>query len=149
MYVHSPSGTVNQYPIDSIRKLTFPQGKMQIHGVLGDTVDYAYSSLRMFNFSNLTTDTKNNLGKNPVTKFTAFSAEGILHLTYQTISYGTLFFEVYDVHGKLVSKHSVYSDGSNTPSTAQFQLGSLSPGVYYCLMNGNNVKSTTKFTHLQ
>ena len=149
LYVHEPNGTINTYPLDSIRKLTFPSGKLEVHRVIGDTVSYNYSNIRMLNFSNLTTETKNNIGKNSPTKFTAFSVEGILNVTYQTLSVGTLFFEIYDVHGKLVSKHSVYSDGSNSITVAQFQLGSLTPGIYYCLMSGNNVKSTTKFTHLQ
>ena len=149
MYVHAPGGGVSPYPIDSIRKLTFPQGQMQIHRTAGDTVTYGYPAIRMVNFSNLTTPVKGQLTVNDINLLSAVSESGNVTVNLKTDKPGDYRIEIYDSNGKLQSHVSVFSQGNNTLMQHQIPFMFITSGIYHCVVSNTTFQKSVKFTHLQ
>ena len=149
MYVHQPSGIVTQYPIDSIRKITFPTGQMQIHRIIGDTIYYAYPQVRMVNFSNLTTPVKKNPAENSISSLSVFSANGMLTVNFKSSDVGNCKLEIYDMHGKLLVNSSFYIQNKNTPTIQTLPFDLFSTGVYHCVVTTLHSRKSVKFHHIQ
>lgn len=147
MYVHETTGNITPYPIDSIRKLTFPSGQLQIHRVIGDTINFGFPAIRKVTFNALTTETFHPKNQKQFFEFTASSLEGVLFINYITALKGPIILEVYDINGKLVAEEVSFSEGKNNSVTTKILLGDIPSGIYLCQLRGDQFRTVKKFSH--
>ena len=132
MYVHETNATQTSYPLDSIRKLTFPSGTLLVHKTAGDTVSYSFATIRMVNFSGISLSAP-AVPAASGQSISAYAANELLQLSYTSGS-ATCVIEIIDLTGRIV-----YSESRNqqpgAETTTTISLNGFSPGVYVCRLN--------------
>lgn len=145
MYVHETNATQTAYPLDSIRKLTFPAGVMQVHRNIGDTISYPFVNIRYVDFNGLTTGVSSspNSGTGTLQVYPN-PANDELYITYTSLPNESVTIEILDLQGRvLVSQQSNGAqDGMNR---SMISVADLAQGTYLCRITGAQKNECIKF----
>jgi hypothetical protein len=129
LYVKEKAGTLTTYSLNHIRKLTFPQGKLNISQTIGNADEYMLEGIRFLTFSDVIIGIDNHdrvemrslfrIFPNPVKEFLAISA----------LPHGDLdgLVEVAGLNGEVLKS----LDASHV-SELKIDIRDLSDGIYLC-----------------
>lgn len=132
MYVHETNSAQTAYPLDSIRKLTFPAGTLLVHKTAGDTASYSFATIRMVNFSGIALAAP-AVPAASGQSISAYAANEMLQLNYISGS-ASCVIEIIDLTGRIVySENRNQQPGVQTSTT--ISLNGFAPGVYVCCLN--------------
>jgi len=142
LYVKEKAGTLTTYSLDNIRKLTFPQGKINISQTTGNADEYMLEELRFLTFSDVIIGIDNpdrvemrsffRIFPNPVKEFLAISA-----LPDEDLDG---FVEVVGLNGAVLK-----SLEASHVSELKIDIRDLSDGIYLCRYNNGKGWHTKKF----
>jgi hypothetical protein len=140
LYLRTITGTQTSYPVVNIKNFKFSGGNLLVNNTTGANGTFALSSLRYFNFTDLSLATTTNeivknsfyLYPNPVSN--------TLYVTNadktQTISH----LEIISLEGRLLLEQNSISDNEQ-----KVEVSSLPKGIYLCKITANNKTQTIKF----
>ncbi len=144
MYVHETNSTQTVFPLDSIRKLTFPAGVMQVHRNAGDTVSFSFANIRYVDFNGLTTQVESN-GNTPTIGLQLYCNSNCeeLHVVWNTNNSTNAIVEILDIEGRVVVSQFVGDLSLRGPVSVSL-LG-FSPGVYFCRVLSDGLVDCERF----
>lgn len=144
MYVHQTNLTQDSYPLDSIRKLTFPAGVMHVHRTAGDTVAYAFSNIQYVNFSGLSTGTTAPLAQNGNAGVYPNPADEILNVNFTSDVNEMVTIEILDLQGRVLVAQQLTASQNGSNRIALSTAG-LAQGAYLCRVTSPDKTENIKF----
>lgn len=144
MYVHQTNLTQDAYPLDSIRKLTFPAGVMHVHRTAGDTIAYAFSNIDYVDFTGLSTGTAAPLVQNTNTVVYPNPADDLLNVNFTSEKSEVVTIEILDLQGRVLLSQQSTASQNGTNQVALSTTG-LAQGAYLCRITSSVATENIKF----
>lgn len=144
LYIHAKDGTKTSYPLNEIRKLTFPLRTIALYGNDGSTQAFPFIELRQVRFTEFVSG-NNSLDLAESNSLSVFPnpVSSELNLRFLSGSGGTVEIRILDVHGKTVSIKKEHTlQGINQ---VNLQLSDLPKGLYVCRVRHGKSTETRKF----
>lgn len=144
MYVHQTNLTQDSYPLDSIRKLTFPAGAMHVHRTAGDTIAYAFSNIQYVNFSGLSTGITAPLVQGSNAAVYPNPADDLVNVNFTSDVNETVTIEILDLQGRVLVAQQLTAAQSGSNRIALSTAG-LAQGAYLCRITSTDRTENIKF----
>lgn len=144
LYVQAKDGTKSAFPLDQIRKVTFPSRTLIVYNNDGNTHSFPFVDLRQARFSEWLSG-NNTLDLQEKNGFAIFPNPVNEEITVGIVSESgeSIEISIIDIKG-----HTVYTQTGHTiPGTNQInvQLSHLAKGIYVCRVNNGKSIVTGKF----
>lgn len=141
IYINEKSGTKTTIVLSSIRKLTFPSGKIEVLKNDGNTSDYMLSNIQFLNFTDLTTSVS-SIADNKIMVYPN-PASDWLQIRYESKNPEKVMVVIVDLKGKVLIQQ-YYNTNAGTNLTS-INVSQIQKGLYICrLQDGTNLE-TFKF----
>jgi hypothetical protein len=144
LYIHAKDGTTTYFPLNEIRKVTFPSRSITVYQNDGSTLAFPFIELRQARFTEFVSDSKSlelpqdhrlTLFPNPV--------NSELTINIGAISGATVEIRIVNVQGKTEFIRNEQILPGNNQIT--MQLSDLQQGLYICLINDGKSTEIRKF----
>lgn len=144
LYVKAANGTETSFPLNGIRKLTFPMRNISVTNTDGKTDLIPFKDIRFVNFTpgisginSLAEQDNNNLAlfPNPVINE--------LTVMFQSTTAGPVSVQIIDMHGKIIYRQTGLT--INGQNDFHLKLSDLPGGIYVCCINNGRRITTGRF----
>jgi len=144
LYIQAKDGTRSSFPLNEIRKLTFPSRTLIVYDNDGNTEAYPFTELRQARFTQWVAG-NNTIDQSGNSRLTLFPnpVSNELKVMIQSSSAEPIEIQILDIQGKTVyflTEHTL-------PGYRQINidLSDLQKGLYVCRVNNGKSRQTRKF----
>lgn len=141
MYINEKSGIKTTIELSSIRKLTFPTGKIEVLKMNGDISNYTLSEIQYLNFTAFTTSVT-SIANNKILVYPNPTSDWI-HISYKTGTAEKVIVAIVDIQGKILLQQ--YSNNQDGTGLTSINVSQLTKGLYICRVQDGTNLQTFKF----